>query len=152
MPDTIGVLDKDGNAVTVKTNDALHTQLAAILAKLIAAPATEAKQDTLITAAEKATRHAAVAATVSGVDWSASSQSLFAATTALLTESRVIHNASDVMLYVNEGATASIAKGGFVWQVEPGDTLEIDTYFGALSGIFAADGTGYANTSIRARP
>lgn len=48
MPDTIGVLDKDGSAVTVKTNDALHTQLVAILAKLIAAPATEAKQDTLI--------------------------------------------------------------------------------------------------------
>lgn len=41
MPDTIGVLDKDGAAVTVKTNDALHTQLVAILAKLSADPATQ---------------------------------------------------------------------------------------------------------------
>lgn len=45
MADTISVLDGSGNAQTVKTNDALHTQLVAILAKLITAPATEAKQD-----------------------------------------------------------------------------------------------------------
>lgn len=48
MADTISVLDGSGNAQTVKTNDALHTQLVAILAKIISAPATEAKQDTLI--------------------------------------------------------------------------------------------------------
>lgn len=54
MPDTIAVKDASGSSVTVKTNDALSTQLAtlgtqatlaAILAKQIAAPSTEAKQD-----------------------------------------------------------------------------------------------------------
>lgn len=48
MPDTVSVLDANGNTVVLATNDAVITQLAAILAKLIAAPATEAKQDTLI--------------------------------------------------------------------------------------------------------
>ena len=45
---TISVLDKDGNPQTL--DPPTQTTLAAILAKLIAAPATEAKQDAIVTA------------------------------------------------------------------------------------------------------
>ena len=48
MVDTINVKDATGNTVEVATNDAMVAQLASILAKIIASPATEAKQDTLI--------------------------------------------------------------------------------------------------------
>lgn len=48
MADAINVKDASGATVSVATNDALATILTAILAKVIEAPATEAKQDTLI--------------------------------------------------------------------------------------------------------
>lgn len=48
MVDSVAVLDANGTPRTVATNDAVIAKLAEILAKLIAAPATEAKQDTLI--------------------------------------------------------------------------------------------------------
>lgn len=90
---SINVLDKDGNSQTL--DPATQTTLAAILAKLIAAPATEAKQDTgntslasIVTALSSqatATKQDALAALIGEVQASPTSNTLLDRLKALAT-------------------------------------------------------------------
>ena len=50
MADTISVKNAVGETVDVATNDAVITKIAELIAKVLAAPATEAKQDAIIAA------------------------------------------------------------------------------------------------------
>ena len=90
-------------------------------------------------------------ATLSSKTASASSQTLLAANSAR--KGVVIHNDSTAMLYVKYGATATTSIGGFTYELNPEDTLEINPiqngiYTGVIDGIWSAANGGCSITEL----
>lgn len=133
MPNNITVKDATGASVSVNTNDAViaainqlgsQATLASILAKLIAAPATQAKQDEIITAINALETSELGAATLAALDTLsagtdrsgvtvAGAKDVMAANAART--GGAFQNVSDAAMYVNlAGATASATNGFLV--------------------------------------
>lgn len=121
--------------------DGIEASLASILAKIIAAPATEAKQDALI----------ALYTLPAGTDRSGSittggtAQQLAAANAAR--KSLVVQNISDADLWINEiGGTAAADTAGS-WKVTAGSAFAVSTNR-AISIIGATTGKKFTATEI----
>lgn len=87
-------------------------------------------------------------AAVTGVDDSATSVTLIAASTAR--EGLSVHNNSTSDMYIKYGGAASIASGGYTVKI-PGDgywEMPSDSmYTGVLHAIWSANTSGYANVT-----
>lgn len=141
LPTGAGTSAKQDTIITALGTLGTQTTLAAILAKLIAAPSTEAKQDALI----------ALATLVAGTDRSGSittggtAQQLAAANSAR--KSLTIQNISDVDMWVNEiGGTAAADTAGS-WKVTAGSAFAVSTNR-AISIVAATTGKKFTATEI----
>lgn len=121
--------------------DGIEASLASILAKIIAAPATEAKQDALI----------ALSTLPAGTDRSGSittggtAQQLAAANAAR--KSLVVQNISDADLWINEiGGTAAADTAGS-WKVTAGSAFAVSTNR-AISIVGATTGKKFTATEV----
>lgn len=130
-----GTVGTGTQRVTLASDDPAVTSLASILAKIIAAPATEAKQDTII---------AALAAPATGaksnVSAATSSTSILASNSSR--RGAVFYNDSTAILYLDlSGGTASSTSfsiamaGGSYFELPDGKR---GVYTGAITGIWAS--------------
>lgn len=128
MATAINVKDSSGSIVSVATNDAVITALnalgtqatlAAILAKIIASPATAAKQDTIIAALSNALP---AGVNQSGVTASGNKEALPANAAR---QGGAFQNISDTNMFVNMTGENASATNGFL--VPPGGGINIMT-------------------------
>jgi hypothetical protein len=57
---------------------------------------------------------------------------------------RIITNTDANILYIVLGAEETVTASIYTYQIAPGASFQVDGYTGAIYGIWASDGTGYA--------
>ena len=118
--------------------DAGNTTLASILAKLIAAPATEAKQDSTITAIGRiGTR--AYGATIARLGYTGAS----AASGAIAAEEVLLHNCGNGRCFVKAGAEPSATVDDI--RLEPGEKVHLRLTSGHMIAALQDDEAGNLN-------